>query len=201
MRSADNVYGLSAVRAVFVSTASALPKLTYFKITAGGVAHRVDISKQLGYIPLWPFLRAPSTPFYRTTMQESRLITTGEKLDDYREFNKKHAARPLRYRTRALWLLGFYFLFIFIPWVLTCVLAQRPITSSSYRRQQGFLNRDISHIRNWKRTVDVLNSITGLITSKQHRYKTISAAHTNPAPRHLVPVLSALLARSAVLYC
>jgi len=91
---------------------------------------------------------------------------TREKPGESRESSHKHVAQPLRYRTRALWLLGFYILLIIIPWVLTCVLAHRPINAGSYRRQQGFLDHDVSSMHNWITAVDVLNSIAGLITSK-----------------------------------
>jgi hypothetical protein len=118
-----------------------------------------------------------------------------------RETRQKHVVRPLQYRTRALWLLGIYILLILIPWVLTCVLAHRPINSSSYIRQQGFLDHDVLNIRKWKITLGVLNSITGLITSKQKTYQTLLVTHANSANYHLVPVLSALLAQAAVVFC
>jgi hypothetical protein len=123
------------------------------------------------------------------------------KLDDGHETRQKHVARPLRYRTRDLWLLGIYIALILIPWVLTCVLARRPINSSSYTRPQGFLDHDISNMRKWKIALDVLNSITGLITSKQHTYKTLIATHVDSANYNPVPVLSALLAQAAVVFC
>jgi hypothetical protein len=126
---------------------------------------------------------------------------SGEKSDDGRETRQKHVARPLRYRTRALWLLGIYISLILIPWVLTCVLAHRPINSSSYTRQQGFLDHDVSNMRKWKIALDVLNSITGLITSKQQTYRTLPATHADSANYDPVPVLSALLAQAAVVFC
>jgi hypothetical protein len=36
-------------------------------------------------------------------------------------------------------------------------------------RQRGFLNHEVSSMRNWMTAVDVLNSIAGLITSKQYQ--------------------------------
>jgi hypothetical protein len=92
-----------------------------------------------------------------------------EKPDDSRESSQKHVAQPLRYRTRALWLLSLYILLILIPWVLTCVLAHRPLGSDSYMRQRGFLDHDVATMRNWETAVRVLNSIAGLITSKQNQ--------------------------------
>jgi hypothetical protein len=124
-----------------------------------------------------------------------------EKPDDDPRTSQKHVEQPLRYRTRALWLLGFYTLLILIPWVLTCVLAHRPINSSSYTRQQGFLHNDVSSIRKWKIAVDVLNSVAGLTTSKQQTHPSLPATHANHANYDPVPVLSALLAQAAVLFC
>jgi hypothetical protein len=126
---------------------------------------------------------------------------SSEKSDDGRETRQKHAARPLRYRTRALWLLGIYVSLIIIPWVLTCVLARRPIDSTSYIRQQGFLDHDVSNMRKWKIALDVLNSITGLITSRHQTHHTLTATHADSANCDPVPVLSALLAQAAVVFC
>jgi hypothetical protein len=89
-----------------------------------------------------------------------------EKPNDSCKSRQKHVAQPLRYRTRALWLLSLYILLILIPWVLTCVLAHRPLNAGSYMRQRGFHDHDVSAMRNWNTAVDVLNSIAGLITSK-----------------------------------
>jgi hypothetical protein len=121
---------------------------------------------------------------------------SSEKPDDSHESSHKNVPRPLRYRTRVLWLLGFYILLILIPWVLTCVLAHRPINSGSYIRQQGFFDHDVSSMRKWKTAVDVLNSIAGLITSKLHPDEGLSATPANHANYHPVPVLSAVLAQS-----
>lgn len=93
---------------------------------------------------------------------------TCEKQVDSSKSSAKRVTQPLRYRTRAFWLLGLYTLLIVVPWVLTCVLAHRPINASSYVRQQGFRDREVANMHNWKIAVDVLNSIAGLITSKQH---------------------------------
>jgi hypothetical protein len=118
------------------------------------------------------------------------------------ETSSKHVVQPpLRYRTRILWLLGFYVLLISVPWVLTCVLAHRPINSRSYARQQGFLNQDVSSMHNWKIAVNVLNSIAGLITNKLHTDGTLPDTHANYTNHSLVPFLSAFLAQAAVLFC
>jgi len=94
---------------------------------------------------------------------------SSKKPDIARERSHNHALQPLQYRTRALWLVSLYTLLILIPWVLNCVLAHRPLNSGSYMRQRGFLNHEVSSMRNWMTAVDVLNSIAGLITSKQYQ--------------------------------
>jgi hypothetical protein len=53
--------------------------------------------------------------------------------------------------------------------MLICVLVHRPLNSDLYMQQRGFLNRDISTMRNWKTAVDVLNSIAGLMIIKQNQ--------------------------------
>ena len=126
---------------------------------------------------------------------------THEKLHDSHKGDSKNAVQPLRYRTRALWLLGFYVLLIVVPWVLTCVLAHRPINASSYVRQQGFLNHEVSNMHKWKIAVDVLNAISGVITSKHHERDPLLAIYTDHWSWNLVPVLSAVLAQAAVLFC
>jgi hypothetical protein len=87
---------------------------------------------------------------------------------------------PLRQRTRGLCLLAVYVPLITIPWILTCILAQRPVNATSYKNHRGFPQEQIDGFRYWKNAVDVLNSIAGLIT---------------------IPLLSALLAQAAVVFC
>jgi len=108
-----------------------------------------------------------------TSRDDCEMDDNGEKRDNSPKSSDKHVAQPLRYRTRAFWLLGFYVLLIVVPWVLTCVLAHRPVNASSYVRQQGFHDNEVSNMRNWNTAVGVLNSIAGLITSKQHTYGTL----------------------------
>ena len=126
---------------------------------------------------------------------------TGEKASDSSKFSDRHVARPLQYRTRAFWLLGFYVLLIVVPWVLTCVLAQRPINARSYVRQRGFTDDEVATMHKWKIAVDVLNSIAGLITSKQYARIVLPATCTDCVNRYPVPILSAVLAQAAVLFC
>ena len=91
---------------------------------------------------------------------------THEKLDKSPKSGPQHAVQPLRYRKRAFWLLGFYILLIVVPWVLTCVIAHRPINASSYGQRRSFTEDEVSVMRRWKIAVDVLNAIAGLITSR-----------------------------------
>jgi hypothetical protein len=105
--------------------------------------------------------------------------TGSTRLDNLLHESSTRKLRALRYRMRALWLLVLYFPLLVVPWVLTCILSRRPVTAPSYVNQQGFSKADIISIRNWKRAVDVLSSIAGLIT---------------------IPLLSALLAQGAVVF-
>jgi hypothetical protein len=129
------------------------------------------------------------------------------KPDDCAKSDNEQTAQPLKYRTRSLWLLGFYILLIVVPWVLKCVLAHRPINSASYIRPQGFSDHEVTNMRNWRIAVDVLNSIAGLITSKQHLTENPTQIlcrqppHANQANIYAVPILSAVLAQAAVLFC
>jgi hypothetical protein len=123
--SADKINQLFR-RSVLFSTNSALPRLTCFSNTVSHTTRTfltdVTILSFFTPVPISPF-RSRKT----ATMDES-----SEKSEDGPETKQKHIARPLRYRTGALWLLGIYISLIIIPWVLTCVLAHRPINSSSY---------------------------------------------------------------------
>jgi hypothetical protein len=56
-------------------------------------------------------------------------------------------------------------------------------------------------MRKWKTAVDVLNSIAGVITSKLHADKNTPATYVNHTNYRLVPVLFAVLAQAAVLFC
>jgi hypothetical protein len=113
-------------------------------------------------------------------MASSRWKTGSETVDDFLEKLKNRRSVPLKHRPRAFWLLALYIPLITLPWVLTCILAQRPINATSYINHKGFSDADIRSFRNWKNSVDVLNSIAGLVT---------------------IPFLSALLAQAAVVFC
>ncbi|KAH6017010.1 hypothetical protein HBI82_111500 [Parastagonospora nodorum] len=85
----------------------------------------------------------------------------------------------LKYHKLAMFLLIFYIPLIIIPWALTCVMAKRPLSASSYYNQHGLSDLDIDRIEKWAISVNVLNSIGSLIT---------------------IPVLSTLIAQVAVVY-
>jgi hypothetical protein len=107
------------------------------------------------------------------------LKTGNARLDSLLHEPSTRRLRALRYRTRALWLLALYVPLLVVPWMLTCILSRRPVMARSYVAQQGFSAADMASMRNWKRAVDVLNSVTGLVT---------------------IPLLSALLAQGAVVF-
>ncbi len=71
--------------------------------------------------------------------------------------------------------------FLIVPWILTCILAVRPLGLLSYYNQAGQYSPSAYHaMRFWMGFVDVTSSIASLLT---------------------VPVTSALLAHGAVAYC
>lgn len=87
---------------------------------------------------------------------------------------------PLRYHRRTIYLLLFYIPLLVIPWVLTCVLAKRPLNAPSYINQsRGLSLNEIVSTRSELAAVQVLNAIGGVVT---------------------IPVLSAIPAQAAVVY-
>ena len=86
----------------------------------------------------------------------------------------------LRYRKRSLWLLAFYVPMLIIPWVMTCVLAIRPVNHLSYIDQSlHYKLSDLARILGGLAAVRVLNAIASLVT---------------------IPVVGALLAQAAVVH-
>ena len=84
----------------------------------------------------------------------------------------------LRYRKRSLWLLAFYVPMLIIPWVMTCVLAIRPVNRISYIDQSlHYTLSDLARILFGLAAVRVLNAIASLVT---------------------IPLIGALLAQAAV---
>lgn len=86
----------------------------------------------------------------------------------------------LKHRKKVLYLLVIYVPLLLIPWVLTCVLANRPFGYSSYISQRGNISPDVlSTARAWMVFARMVNSLTAVLT---------------------VPILSAILAQAAVVY-
>ena len=86
----------------------------------------------------------------------------------------------IRFRKRSLFLLACYLPFLLVPWILTCVLAVRPLNQPSYINQKAeYRHKVIDNIQFWLGFVRVLNAVAALLT---------------------VPVISALLAHGAVVF-
>jgi hypothetical protein len=112
--------------------------------------------------------------------QKEAVWNTGiARVDNFLNNAERRRSATLQYRKRSICMLVFYVLLVAIPWILTCVLAKRPINARSYVLQKGYSNDEVESFRRWKIAVDVLNSIAGVIT---------------------IPFLSALLAQAAVVF-
>jgi hypothetical protein len=86
----------------------------------------------------------------------------------------------LRYRRTSLVLLACYVPFLVVPWILTCIMAYRPPSFSTYYNQRGsFCEKKYLAILFWPAFVRVLNAIASVL---------------------VVPITSALLAHGAVVY-
>jgi hypothetical protein len=85
----------------------------------------------------------------------------------------------LRYRRRAVWLLGIYIPLLVVPWILTCILLHRPIGASDYYDQSGIHESLLTVHRRLMNALSVIFAITGLVT---------------------VPIISAILSEAAVVY-
>jgi hypothetical protein len=122
-----------------------------------------------------------SPPLLDAETRKEAKWDTGIKRIDRLLNNLEHGrSTPLRHRKRAIWMLGLYVALVVVPWILTCLLAKRPIGASSYILQKGFTESQVQGFRNWKIAIDVLNSIAGLVT---------------------IPFLSLVLAQAAVVFC
>lgn len=84
-----------------------------------------------------------------------------------------------KYHKHALWILALYIPLVVIPWVLTCIIAIRPLGQSTYLKQSGFSSRELKRIRGWVTAINVFNSIASLVT---------------------IPVLGAIIAQAAAVY-
>jgi hypothetical protein len=85
----------------------------------------------------------------------------------------------LRYRRRAIWLLGVYIPLLVVPWILTCILLHRPIGTSDYYDQSGIHESLLTVQRRLMNALSVIFAITGLVTA---------------------PIISAILSEAAVVY-
>ena len=104
-----------------------------------------------------------------------------EKLAGKKPKGKVEPHHPLRYQKRSLALLAVYLPFLIVPWILTCVLAVRPLGLLSYWNQAGQYSPGLyREMRFWARFVGVTDAIASVLT---------------------VPITSALLAHGAVAYC
>ncbi|KAF4450603.1 hypothetical protein F53441_6264 [Fusarium austroafricanum] len=86
----------------------------------------------------------------------------------------------LRYRRRSLWIFIVYLPILVVPWVITCILMNRPINKSSYTDPAGSITpRDVYLWNRWRIASRTLTAITGVIG---------------------IPIVSCLLAHGAVVY-
>lgn len=72
--------------------------------------------------------------------------------------------KQLTYHMQAMFLLLVYVPLLVLPWVLTCVIAKRPLSATSYYNSHGFQESDINYRYTSLLTIDVLNSIGSLVT-------------------------------------
>ena len=87
---------------------------------------------------------------------------------------------PLRYRKRSLWILAFYLPILVIPWVVTCVMMVRPLSSRSYYQNRSGMSRpDLSDLLAALRVTGVFEKIQAVLA---------------------IPIVSGLLAEAAVVY-
>lgn len=86
----------------------------------------------------------------------------------------------VRYRKTPAWLVGSYLTILVVPWILTCILDERPLTSSTYYDQRGRVD-NTQYLSFWGLLsfINALNSISGILT---------------------VPITTTVLAYAAVTY-
>lgn len=93
---------------------------------------------------------------------------------------KESVVPLLRYRRTSLWLLACYVPFLTLPWILTCIMANRPPSLPSYYNQKGeYCYKTYLVMLFWLAFVRIFNSIASVL---------------------VVPITSALLAHGAVVY-
>jgi hypothetical protein len=86
---------------------------------------------------------------------------------------------PLRRYLRAFCLLVFYIPLILMPWIVTLVLAYRPLSQHTYAYAPGFSKKEYHSMQAWAKAIPILNSIASILT---------------------VPITSALIAQAAVVF-
>lgn len=85
--------------------------------------------------------------------------------------------KPLRSHKHAFLLLTLYIPLILIPWLITGLLATRPLTKSTWAYAPGFSHSEYTALQAWARAVPILNALAAVLA---------------------VPVTSALGAQAAV---
>ncbi|KAJ9156668.1 hypothetical protein NKR23_g1010 [Pleurostoma richardsiae] len=86
----------------------------------------------------------------------------------------------LEYRWNSIYLLAFYLPILILPWILTCILASRPLNYPSYINQQGiFTKDDVRDIGRVRTATDALSRIASTLA---------------------VPIVCAVLSQAAVVY-
>ena len=91
---------------------------------------------------------------------------TSDKRDGRRRPPEESTLRPpLRYPRRSLALLVGYLPILIVPWILTCILAVRPLGLPSYYDQVGlYTPAQYEKTRFWVRFVDVVSAIASILT-------------------------------------
>ena len=122
---------------------------------------------------------ASKTPAARSDYERARTSETYTASDRPSKISNDDVPQALRYRLRALLLMGFYIPILVIPWVLTCVLVHHPVNEPTYYKQSGLPPNTIRLHRRLINGISVLNTIAGIVT---------------------IPLISSLLAQAAVIY-
>lgn len=118
----------------------------------------------------------PMTSDHHDSEQEGRTNTAS-----IEKSNPQENQQPVvRYRNTPIWLVSVYLAILILPWVLTCILDERPLTSSTYYDQRGRVD-STQYLSFWGLLsfINALNSISGILT---------------------VPITTTVLAYAAVTY-
>jgi len=110
----------------------------------------------------------------------SRPKSQSRLLRKYQEQDSSLKDADLQYRKKSIILVAFYLPILILPWILTCVLAIRPLGAVSYLNQRhGLTLKQLDQIELVNDVSRVLNAISAVAT---------------------IPLISALLAQAAVVY-